>query len=70
MCAKCGVNDVLGQILKSILQASLSGDFPNNFSYACCYLNRMKDSSKTNIDVSLKKIHALILIICYKKYVI
>ena len=37
-------NDVLGQIPKSIFQASylLSRDFPMNFSYTYSFINRMK----------------------------
>ena len=40
-----GVRNVLGQIAKSIHRASylLPSDFPNNFSQARSYLNRMKD---------------------------
>ena len=38
-------SDVCGQIPKSIYQVSylLPSDFPNNFSQARSYLNRMKD---------------------------
>ena len=45
VCQNFDIHDVQGQIPKSILQASyfLPTDFPNSWSKASPYLNRMKD---------------------------
>ena len=74
MCQNFAVRNIQGQVPKNIYQASnfLPSDFLTIFPKLVLIQIQWKtaNSAKTDIEVSLKKIHALTLRKYFKKYVV